>query len=200
MRAGVVAWLGIGLALALLAQVLLETLWILAGVPVFVWAIFGLILLGLALWRARQVEQRRNHLRLGIAVLLGLLLFLPAARIGRFFTPKIRFVVQHAAYDAIVARESAVPSTEGFHDSGAIRYVVDLGPPLRIAFIWPGGLIDNWCGAIYDPSGVVMRSSDFDGEWATWHDQVPTSVIELFGGDLVHCEELAAPYYHCCFT
>lgn len=200
MRAAVVAWLGIGLALALFAQVLVESLWILSAVPVLVWAVSGLILLVLALWRGRQVEQRRSHLWLGIAVLLGLLLFLPAARFGSYVTPRIRFVVQRATYEAIVARASSVPPTRGLHDSGGIRYVVDLGPPLRIAFIWPGGLIDNWCGAVHDPSGVVMRSSAFDGEWATWHDQVPTSVIELFGGDLVHCEVLAAPYYHCCFT
>ncbi|MEZ4279860.1 MAG: hypothetical protein R3F21_09645 [Myxococcota bacterium] len=200
MRAAIVAWLGIGTVLALLAQVLFENLWVLAAVPVLVWAVSGLILLVLALWRARQGEQRRRHLLLSIAVALGLLLFLPAARVGSWVTATIRFVVQRATYEAIVARESSAPSAEGLHDSGGLRYVMDLGPPLRIAFIWPGGLIDNWCGAVYDPSGVVMRSSDFDGDWATWHDQVPTSVIELFGGDLVHCEELAAPYYHCCFT
>lgn len=200
MRGALLGWAAVGLLLALLTQVAFETLWIFAFVPLLLWAFAGLAILAVASWRARHPDQRHKHLLIMLAVVLGWLVFVPISTIGNSITTKARFSLQRATYDQVVARESATTPKPGFRESSGLRYVVDVGPPTRIAFIWPGGIIDNWCGAIYDPTGVVMRSSDFNGDWSSWYDQVPSEVIRLFGGDLVHCEELDAPYYHCCFT
>jgi len=119
-------------------------------------------------------------------LVLGALCYVPMARLGDAITVKLRFSAHRDAYAQIVAREQGDPSGEGVHERAGERYFVDAGPPLRIAFIWPGGAIDNWCGAVYDPSGVVVA---------------PLSErTDLFGGDLFFCEELEAPYYQCCFT
>ncbi len=88
----------------------------------------------------------------------------------------------------------------GYHDSQGLHYFVEPGPPLRLAFPWPGGVIDNWCGAVYDPSKVVLQANKFTGDWDKWHDQVPIEVIRLFGGDMMYCAELEPPFYRCCFT
>lgn len=200
MRGVLLGWATVGLLLALLAQVAFETLWIFAFVPLFLWTVAGLAILVVASWRARNPDQRHKHLLIALAVILGGLVFVPIATIGNSITTKVRFSLQRAGYDQVVAREGATTPEPGFRESSGLHYVVDVGPPTRIAFIWPGGIIDNWCGAVYDPTGVVMRSNDFNGDWSSWHDHVPSEVIKLFGGDLVHCEELDAPYYHCCFT
>lgn len=200
MRSASLAWAIVGLFFALLAQVALETLWILAFVPVLLWAVAGLAIFVVALWRARDPERRRGQLLFALGAVLGLFLFFPIAKIGNSITTRVRFSLQRTAYDQVVARERATTPEAGLRESSGMRYVVDTGPPMRIAFIWPGGIIDNWCGAVYDPTGVVMRSSDFNGDWETWYDQVSSDIINLFGGDLLHCEELDAPYYHCCFT
>ena len=81
------------------------------------------------------------------------------------------------------------------------EYFVDPGPPVRVAFVLaPGRFIDNWCGVVYDPSGEVMQANQFDGSWNSWDVQVPSRIIGLFGGDMLGCRPLDAPYYHCCFT
>lgn len=125
----------------------------------------------------------------------GLVILLVAA-----WRARVRFSLERADYEAVVARETETPSESGRRRTDGLHYVVDAGPPTRIAFVWPGGVIDNWCGAVYDPTGVVLRSSDFDGDWATLHEQVPPEVRKLFGGNLVSCSELDAPFYQCCFT
>lgn len=81
-----------------------------------------------------------------------------------------------------------------------VSCVVDAGPHARIACVWPGGVIESGCGAIYDPTGIALRSQDVDGDWATWHEQVPPELQERFGHDFPSCGGLDAPVYHGCFT
>ena len=200
LRLVVIVWILLGLALGLLAQLALEYLWILGLIPALAWAAVGLVILVAALWRARRPEARRSAVLLAFGVAIGWILFIPTTWVGNSLTTRIRFALQRSTYDAVVSREASADAKEGSHQVGDLRYIVESGPPLRIAFVWPGGIIDNWCGAVYDPTGAVMRSSEFNGDWDTWSEQVPAEIIGLFGGDLLRCDELDAPYYHCCFT
>lgn len=101
-------------------------------------------------------------------------------------------MANRARFEAIIARARAGTATE--EDSR--RYTVDQGPPVRVAFD-PDGIIDNWSGVIYDPTGVVMQAKGFD---AAGRLIGPETVIALFGGDLVGCRPIWRPYYRCSFT
>lgn len=60
-------------------------------------------------------------------------------------------------------------------------YLVDPGPPPRVSFAW-GGMLDNWCGVVHDPSGRVLKHG-FDP-----------------GGVTLHVEHLWGNWYFCSFT
>lgn len=73
---------------------------------------------------------------------------------------------------------------------------VDRGPPLRVAFN-PEGMLDNWSGIVFDPTGEVMQADGFD---ASGRFRAPDRITKLFGGDLVSCRRLWGDYYDCSFT
>ena len=66
---------------------------------------------------------------------------------------------------------------------------VDNGPPIRVAFSW-GGLIDNWSGICYDPSGEISHAN------SSYHS--PTR--GLFEGDLIYAFHLTGYWFYCGFT
>ena len=71
-------------------------------------------------------------------------------------------------------------------------YEVDPGPPIRIAFPQPGGILDNWEAVIYDPTGKVLQAQGLEA--------TPPEISALFGGTLVQCEPIQESYYRCWFT
>ena len=66
---------------------------------------------------------------------------------------------------------------------------LDHGPPLRIAFPWGAGLLDNWRAIVIDPTGLVLRANDGD-----------PAARALFGGHLVRAVRLRGDFYLCQFT
>src|SRR5215208_1909090 len=60
MKRAVIAWLLTGLVLALSAELAWEYLWIAALAPMYIWALLGLVLMGMAGWRLRDPDQRRT--------------------------------------------------------------------------------------------------------------------------------------------
>lgn len=80
------------------------------------------------------------------------------------------------------------------------RCIVEKGPPIRVAFPWPGGMMDNWCGVVYDPSGLLRKASRFKPDPAGVGDPAQREVRGWFGGDLYRCEPLGGDWYFCCFT
>lgn len=66
---------------------------------------------------------------------------------------------------------------------------IDDGPPIRVAFSW-GGLLDNWAGICYDPSGEISKASH----------SYASSIRHLFEGDLVSTSRLQKNWYFCAFT
>lgn len=192
-------WLGLGLLLSLSSQLLIEHLWILALAPAGAWILMGAVLMFVALWRLRRAAERPFALRVIGSVLGGVVLYYPISLLGARITAQTRFRWNQSQYESLVARR---PPPDG--RLGAIQYadglefIVDPGPPWRVAFPWPGGIIDNWCGAVFDPTGRVVPSKD--GVGGGPRSTVPEDLFKLFGGDLVSCRSLSPPYYLCCFT
>lgn len=109
-----------------------------------------------------------------------------------------RLAVNQGQYLAIVEteRQQARRRTSGFQEAAGVTYVVDHGPPLRVAFN-PEGMLDNWSGIIFDPTHEVMRADGFD---RSGRFRAPERITKLFGGDLVSCRHLWGDFFHCGFT
>jgi hypothetical protein len=200
-----IIWLASGLMLALTVPLGYAYLWILILIPVIIWAIFGLVLGVVSGWRLRRADQRRRAAATLLCIAAGVVVFLPTMQLGAALTDRIRFAVERPRYQKVISMLQDSIRTTGFpaagrHDYEGLVYVVHSGRPLRLAFPWPGGIIDNWCGAVYDPTSAVLMANNFTGDWAKWEEQVDPEIKGMFGGDLVHCSELKSPFYHCCFT
>lgn len=104
-------------------------------------------------------------------------------------------------YEAIIRKLEINPiKDDRWHKSGDIDYVADSGPPLRVAFSQPGGILDNWNAIVYDPSGLVMRASEFKSDRSNWDNPSLAQVKMLFGGCLVYCKHISGNYFLCGFT
>ena len=198
-----IAWGASGVLIALTSRVAAERLWIFSLVPPVVWAVVGgalaIFYLSRAIypWRAPRPDERRMALSRAAVIVVGFALFIPAARLGGWLTERYRFSSERPTYDRIVAAVDISTSHIGPRTENGVTYLVDPGPPTRVAFIWPGGVIDNWCGVVHDPSGEVMKVNGLDTFSDAWRS---STVTALFGGDMVECRAMAAPYYWCCFT
>jgi hypothetical protein len=93
----------------------------------------------------------------------------------------VRFWLEEERYAASVAEVSsgALPAC-----AATRACEIDPSSPSRIAFSW-GGILDNWIGVVYDPSGDIVNIERHQG---------------AFGGDLVGCEQIKGRYYLCSFT
>jgi hypothetical protein len=133
-----------------------------------------------------------------LAITLVVLCGLPALWAGNVAGMYSVLAVKHRHYEHIIAsvkREHGTGYTE-YRENDGVTFIVDYGPPVRIAFN-PDGFLDNWAGIIFDPTGDVMQADGFDknGKFAA-----PDRITKLFGGDLVECRALIGSYYKCSFT
>lgn len=133
----VAAWVAVGLILAV------------SHTPLVVWNVFLALfatdahaLVGVAIFLAIVVvgvlRSRRNFVAAGALVVAAALLqfIAPASdQLGTYLS----FVGRERAYDKIVADAKAgrlTRDSNGRGSVGGIDYVLDRGPPLRIAFVW----------------------------------------------------------------
>lgn len=121
----------------------------------------------------------------------------PLLASGSFLGSLSRLFINRSHYEAIIANVQAHPKPVWFEHDNGITYSVDLGPPARVAFN-PAGMLDNWSGIIYDPTGDVMLADGFDTQ--TGKFIAPDRITKLFEGDLVSCRHLWDSYYDCSFT
>lgn len=198
----VAAWCLVGLLLAFFDRPLRDALWVLT---LGVWGLY--VVLGAALFLALLWPLRLGRPRLlafsaaSIPVIAVVLVFVVprVAAAGDRFQFAHRFARLEPQYEAIVA---AVSKAQPFVQRGTINgiaYVVDSGPPVRVAFAQPGGILDNWEGVVYDPSDSVRAARGWErgvpGDYTA-----PSSIRQLFGGDLVECRVVATHFYRCWFT
>ncbi len=77
---------------------------------------------------------------------------------------------------------------------------IEPGPPLRVAFVQPGSLLDNWEAIVYDPSGEVLKAREFNSDLSNFGDPALQHVKKLFGGDMRSARPLGGHWYWCTFT
>lgn len=193
-----------GLLGDLLSSAILFFLALLSVAIVVAVGILYLTLFVQAIKHAREPETSLKHKILAIVaapVLLAALIFacLPSLRAGGFVGTFSRLVLNQSKYEAIIAQHQIASNNgpnQGYRVYQGIQYDIDSGPPIRIAFE-PDGMLDNWSGIIYDPTGDVMKADGFDAKGKFY---APDRITKLFGGDLVSCAHLYGPYYRCGFT
>ena len=190
----IIMWLG-GLLGAFLALAV-------AAVLAIVWLIVAALGLKVA-WQSRQ--EFRHALIAGTAPFatfaLATALALPVVWGVSWCLDWASFLGNQSNYEEIVrlAEEGEFDGpAEGFQEHNGITFMIDEGRPLRVAFLMPGGFLDNWSGVIYDPTGDVMLADGWDDQ--TGEFVAPERVTKLFYGDLVSCRHLSSKFYQCSFT
>lgn len=115
---------------------------------------------------------------------------------GKSFGAHCKLWREKAHYQSVITRLAA-----GADDSASDHPIaVDPGPPRRVAFSW-GGILDNWVGVVYDPTGEVMKADILDTEtWSNRDDPDYASVAGWFGGSLIRAKHLEGNWYLCWFT
>lgn len=166
-------------ALFLFASPLAEALWVLYSL-----IHWGIAAAGVAILIAAIVGGVRRKPGAAVPILICLI------GLSLFFTEGFRwgrvglFTLRTSHYEELLAearRSGSVGSGVGVQDEG---------PPVRYAFYWQRGILDNWSGVVYDPSGELMKVND-----STNH-----GLHLLFGGTLYKCERLRGHWYLCWFT
>lgn len=181
-----------------------------AGVILFLLAIplaaLGLLIVSIySLIKGIRAAQETSHKAEKAGVILAspclLLVTLafawPLMGLGSHLGDLTRLAVNQTAYQRIIAQARSAPNNSETSEYVGITYWVDHGPPVRVAFN-PEGMLDNWSGIIYDPTGDVMQADGFDP--VTGRFYYPDRITKLFGGDLVSCRHLWGDYFTCSFT
>jgi hypothetical protein len=200
------AWIIAGLLLAFFEAPLFEALWVVALALWPLYALAGVVLLIVAALRLRAGEHGAPF-AIGIVVACGIGLWFtarPIARAGDHWIFQRRFARMRLAYERIIREvgQQSVSTASTRRDNRelyGVPFVIDRGPPTRVAFPQPGGILDNWEGIVYDSTGAIAAATG-------WQDGVPgrfsapRNVVKLFGGDLVGCEPIGDWFYRCWFT
>lgn len=191
----VAGWIMAGTMLALLTQPLMAALTPFLMLPLWVaYALVGVGLLVAALVRLRQAQLRRA----GAVALLLVLSFATAIALGGWrrlahagdaVEFRLRFHRLEPQYAALVPELlSDAAAQPGYQTRRGVTFVADASPPKRLAFVQPGGIIDNWEGIIYDPSGIVGAAQGWRYDRGQQEFTAPPAVRGLFGGDIVACK------------
>jgi hypothetical protein len=121
----------------------------------------------------------------------------PLLLAGTYVGAASRLAVNQPRYSDIIEKARSEGVRSSYSELYGITYSVDLGPPVRVAFN-PAGMLNNWSGIIFDPTGGVMHAEGFDPK--TGKFVAPDRITKIFGGDLVKCWPLWSHYYRCSFT
>ena len=170
---------------------LVELLW-LAVLPL----IGGLLISGVAILTIGVVHARRTRKWISVPAaiaLAGLVVFFTCGYSSR---EQVRFWIVRSHYENRLKEVQAILANGG----KPADCQVDQGPPVRVAFYWQRGVIDNWVGLVYDPTAEVMKANGFKRDWSNWGDPRLKTVKGLFGGDLLRAKRVGKDWYLCWFT
>lgn len=202
----VVAWLAGGFPLGYFYTAFELPFIPVGGLLWLAWVGLGLALAGLSVAEAvRSRPSRRLRIAtacLVVAALAGSRSFGPSlVRLGDRVRFRREFDRNLPLYRSIVAqlerRRGASPD-EAVHPP--LRYIVEPGPPLRVAFPLPGGILDNWEGVVYDPSDEISVAHEIRPDLSNWNEPRFVAIRLWFGGDLRYAEHVDGHFYRCWFT
>ncbi|HEY2377944.1 MAG TPA: hypothetical protein VGH98_18365 [Gemmatimonadaceae bacterium] len=199
----VAAWILLGILIAFFQRPIWDAIWVLALGVWPLYALAGVALLVVAALRARA-GARDARAAIALILLAGIGLWFGEARIawiGDEWVFKLHFARMRAEYERIVAEVQRQPAGDTTSEGAlhGVRYQIDRGPPMRVAFLQPGGMLDNWEGVVYDPTGAVASATGWQ-QGVAGRFSAPPNVRVLFGGDLVGCERIENAFYRCWFT
>lgn len=174
------------------------TFWIAAGLWWGAISGAGAILASFALAALVRAERSRRA-ALVVAVVVPVAAAGLVALVGDEPVVRARFALVRGRYQARVDRILAAPPGERDRVAGR-DCRLDPGPPLRVAFILPGGFLDNYSAIVYDPTGAVLQANRVRTDPAGWTDPRLAPVRGLFGGTLFFAIPLGGSWYRCGFT
>jgi hypothetical protein len=198
-------WCAAGFLLGFFYRELKASFLPIAGPVCFIWVFAGLLILAESVWTAvasgrpnRAVIAFFTFLLLGIGFCIN---WRDLAEYGDTIRFQWRFRGLESHYSAIIGRlRNREKPVQGWQKEESIDYYVENGSPLRVVFRQPGGILDNWQGVVYDPSGSVLRAREFKPDWSNWDDPSLAQIRSLFGGDLCKCVHVKGHFYRCWFT
>jgi len=162
------------------------------GAAVFSWK-------GLMLSRRAQLRRYAIGLAAPLMLVVTLAVSWPALLAGSYTGTWVRLMLNWHHYQSIISKAESqrmIQQDAAYQEDDGVRYAVDAGPPVRVAFN-PAGILDNWSGIVFDPTHEVMLADGFDD---TGKFRAPERVTKLFGGDLVGCRRLTHDFSYCSFT
>ena len=118
---------------------------------------------------------------------------------GDHWAHVLHFQLNKGYYEAQVVVILAAPPVQRIQLVGNDCFLDD-GPPVRVAFKIPGGILDNFTAVVYDPTGRVMEVDQLRSEPLLWKNPNSMPIRRLFGGDLIFAEPLGGLWYRCGFT
>ena len=161
-----------------------------------VW-IAALILLIAGLFYLRSIRRAPGAVLLTIS-LLPIAVTVVAPLIDRV-AARSAFELRRSDYQSAVDMvNGSRAAMNGGTTARGTTFLVDAGPPRRVAFVTNPGVVDNWAGVIYDPTDAVASAQA--PSWTEAGAAVSPEVRELFGGDIVSCRHIDDHFYRCGFT
>jgi hypothetical protein len=146
------------------------------------WLIGAVVLACLTLMVAIQATHpRRVFISLCVLIVSGATMQIWGGQCTRY----LRFRLLKPSYEKQVL---SLPPAQ------VHQFMREPGPPERTAFPWPGGLLDNWRGVVYDPS------NELDALVRKPRAPRDHPARRFFGGDIIKVEHLEGPWYFCWFT
>lgn len=112
-----------------------------------------------------------------LALIVGAVLVAvaPLPSLGHRAWSWISLMQHRSGYEAVIERAALLPRA-GVHRGES--YVIEAGPPLRIAFPRSHGVPDGWSGVVYDPS---LSVDDLIGQAEYVFDDHVQSCIQITG-------------------
>ena len=173
---------------------------------ILIWAVDALILslAAISIFQLIIAIRKKRHPRSGI--LLAALIVSGSVSYGTDILKdlglQLRFYRFQKEYSEIVAElQSGSIAQTGEHLG--IAYRSENEPDFRVAFSW-AGIIDNWYGVIYDPSGKIMRCNESEPSLlpvqGSSDEKELHQIRMIFGGMLYKAEHLGDHWYLGWFT
>ena len=151
---------------------------------------WGVFFVGCVIATFALATIKRHHRRSGVVLAICLTGFTLFFSVGFDWGRYLLFQIRKPAYEEQLSQAKElghVPRDLGYTENG---------PPRLHAFYWQRGVVDNWSGVVYDPSGKISQINDANG----WDEIHSHNLSELFGGTYYRCQNVGGGWYICWFT
>ena len=161
----------------------------------------GSLIAGMALVAFAAIATTRRQAYGKTSLLMAVIGLVAYFTFGFPVGERIRFAWLRPKYEARLKEILATLETDaGASARGFPDCVLDEGPPIRVAFFWHRGVVDNWVGLVHDPTGGVLKANEFKRDWSNWSDPKLRPVKQMFGGDMYRARNVGKNWYLCWFT